>query len=76
MSVGCSEVGNRIGKTSMRIQTGNNRMKTVVSLALLAIFLSGCVTKQTKTDSRGIIREEKYIIKRPVKNFIENVEFE
>ena len=44
--------------------------------ALAALSLSGCVMKQTTRDSRGVIQEEKYIIKRPVKNFIKNVEVE
>lgn len=44
--------------------------------ALGALSLSGCIMKQTTRDSRGVITDEKYIIKRPIKNFVENVEVE
>lgn len=51
-------------------------MKPILILALATMILSGCVMKQSKVDSRGRVTDEKYIIKRPVKNFIENVEVE
>ncbi len=51
-------------------------MKPAVFLiSLVALCLSGCVVKRTTTDEKGRT-DEKYIIKRPVKNFIENVEVE
>jgi hypothetical protein len=48
----------------------------IMASALIALSLSGCVMKQTTRDSQGRITDEKYIIKRPVKNFIQNVEVE
>ena len=40
------------------------------------MFFSGCVYKQETMNSQGQVTEEKYIIKRPVKDLIEKVEFE
>lgn len=44
-------------------------------LLFLTLGSSGCVTKRTVTE-RGHTVEEKYVVKRPVKKFINNVEFE
>jgi len=51
-------------------------MMRALILILIALSFSGCVTKQTTTNSQGVVTDEKYIIKRPVKKFINNVEFE
>ena len=54
-------------------------MKKIIVIsvtAVVALSLSGCIYKQEKINSRGQVTEEKYIIKRPVKDFIEKVEFE
>ena len=51
-------------------------MKSIISIALVTLTLSGCVYKKTVTDSRGVVVEDKYIIKRPVKDFVDKVEFE
>ena len=51
-------------------------MKSVIFVMLVALFMSGCLMKQTTRDSSGIIVEEKYIIKRPIKNVIQNLEVE
>ena len=50
-------------------------MKYIIIAALIGLVTSGCVVKQTTTDPKGNT-DEKYIIKRPVKKFIENVEME
>lgn len=52
-------------------------LKSLILIAALAplTLLSSCVIKQTTT-REGAVVDEKYIIKRPVKNFIENVEVE
>ena len=42
----------------------------------LVLVMCGCVTKQTTYDRSGAIEEEKYVIKRPLKKFVETVEFE
>ncbi len=42
---------------------------------LFVLILSGCVTRRTVTKNGRVI-EKKNVIKRPVKNFIENTEFE
>jgi hypothetical protein len=42
---------------------------------VLAVAGSGCITKRTVSQG-GRKVEEKYVVKRPVKNFIRNVEFE
>ncbi len=48
-----------------------------ISLLLgIAFSLCGCVTQQTTYDRQGNVTDEKYIIHRPIKNFIENVEVE
>jgi hypothetical protein len=47
----------------------------VPGLLVLTLGISGCVTKRTVTE-RGHTVEEKYVVKRPVKKFINNVEFE
>jgi len=47
------------------------------ALLLSMVSLTGCITKQTTTSaSNGAVIDEKYVIKRPVKNFIQTVEFE
>jgi hypothetical protein len=51
-------------------------MKTIIFMVLVMLTFPGCVYKQTTTDHRGVVTDEKYIIKRPVKEFIENVEIE
>ena len=43
------------------------------SMASLTCCFTSCVTKQTTTVN-GQFVEERYVIKRPVKNFIQNVE--
>jgi hypothetical protein len=50
-------------------------MKATIFIALTALFLTGCIMKRTVTDEKGVTKE-KYIIKRPVKEFIKNVESE
>lgn len=40
------------------------------------LALPACVTKETVMDSRGNTLDEKYIIHRPVKKFVESVEVE
>ena len=46
-------------------------------MCVLVVFaLSGCIYKETTTNNQGIVTEDKYIIKRPLKDFVENVEFE
>jgi len=54
-----------------------NLLKPILIFASLLsyLILTGCITKQTTT-SNGAFVEEKYVIKRPVKNFIKNVEVE
>ena len=42
---------------------------------VLTVVGSGCVTKRTVSHS-GRTVEEKYVVKRPVKRFLNNVEFE
>ena len=42
---------------------------------VVAFAGSGCVTKRTVSHG-GRTVEEKYVVKRPVKRFINNVEFE
>jgi hypothetical protein len=44
-------------------------------LAVLVLGTSGCVTKRTTTQ-RGQVVDEKYVVKRPVKNALENLEVE
>ena len=51
-------------------------MKFVVFVILIALCMTGCLVKRTTTNSVGIVTEEKYIITRPVKNAIENIEVE
>jgi hypothetical protein len=51
-------------------------MKAITIIPLIALSLSGCVMKETKTDRRGVVTEEKYVIKRPVKEALENMEVE
>lgn len=49
---------------------------TVLSLLIGATLpLASCVTKQT-TRRAGVVVDEKYVVKRPVKKFIETVEVE
>ena len=54
-----------------------NFIKNTILIAFLVSMagLTSCVTKQTTTVN-GQFVEEKYVIKRPVKNFIQNVEVE
>ena len=55
---------------------GKKYMKSI-SLVLIVLFVfSGCVYKQETINAQGVIIDEKYIIKRPVKDFIKKVEFE
>jgi hypothetical protein len=58
---------NRIMKISM--------MKPII-LILVTLSLVGCITRKTTRDSQGIVIEDKYIIKRPIKTFVNNVEME
>ena len=44
-------------------------------IGILTFPLQGCVVKRT-TESGGRVTEEKYIVKRPVKNLIQNTEIE
>ncbi|MFT5904585.1 MAG: hypothetical protein ACI9E1_000170 [Cryomorphaceae bacterium] len=48
---------------------------TLLGLLLATASLTGCVTKRTTT-SNGAVTDEKYVVKRPIKKFINNVEFE
>lgn len=45
------------------------------AIALCAFSLSACVTKRTVTEG-GQTVEEGYVVKRPIKNAIENTTFE
>jgi hypothetical protein len=51
-------------------------MRYIILLSFVSIIFSGCIYKQETINSRGQVTEEKYIIKRPVKDFVEKVEFE
>jgi hypothetical protein len=51
-------------------------MKKLLLFMLAALSFCGCVTKRTTYDQNGVITDEKYIIKRPIKDFIQNVEVE
>ena len=66
----------RITNINTNCTEKDRTMKLTILVALIALFLSGCLVKQTKTDPMGDVIEEKYIIKRPVKEVIENIEFE
>ena len=44
-------------------------------ITILTLSFQGCVVKRT-TESGGRVTEEKYIVKRPVKNLIQNTEVE
>lgn len=48
----------------------------LTALIIIALFLCSCVYKQEKISREGVVMEEKYIIKRPIKDFVEKVEFE
>lgn len=52
-------------------------MKLVLSFGIMVASLSlcACVTKRTVTENGRVI-EKKNVIKRPVKNLINNTEFE
>ena len=50
-------------------------MKPII-LILVTLSFVGCITRRTTRDSQGIVTEDKYIIKRPIKTFVENVEME
>ena len=58
------------------VYTPMKKIIIILVTAVVALSLSGCLYKKEKINSRGQVTEEKYIIKRPVKDFIENVEFE
>ena len=45
-------------------------------LSGLSLASTSCVTKRTVTDDRGVVVDESYVIHRPVKKFVENVEVE
>ncbi|NWK55900.1 hypothetical protein HW115_09775 [Verrucomicrobiaceae bacterium N1E253] len=47
----------------------------IVTVTPFCLTTSSCVVKQTTTRD-GAVVDEKYIIKRPVKKFIQNAEFE
>ena len=51
-------------------------MKYALFVAVAVVLLSGCVMKQTHVDGYGRTTDEKYIIKRPVKELIGNAEAE
>ena len=51
-------------------------LKAILAAALMALFLSGCLVQETKTNRQGVVTEEKYVIKRPVKEALENLEVE
>jgi hypothetical protein len=57
-------------------RTFMKRIIVISVTAVVALSLSGCVMRETTTNSRGVVTDDKYIIKRPVKDFIEKVEFE
>ena len=50
-------------------------MRNII-LILIALSFCGCVTQRTKYDSQGRVIEDKIVIERPIKKFIEKVEFE
>jgi len=51
-------------------------LKPFIFLSFLAaLTTSSCVVKQTTT-SDGAVVDEKYVVKRPIKKFVETVEFE
>ena len=45
-------------------------------LAGFSIASTSCITKRTVTDDQGVVVDESYVIHRPVKEFVENVEVE
>ena len=47
----------------------------ICTLSICAFGLTSCLTKRTTT-SGGRVVEENYVIKRPVKNMINNLEVE
>lgn len=50
--------------------------KSVFMVLLVSIgTLTSCITKQTTT-ANGAVVDEKYVVKRPIKKFVETVEFE
>ena len=54
-----------------------NFIKQSILITFLISFmtLTGCVTKRVTT-SNGAVVEEKYVVKRPIKKFVQTVEFE
>ena len=50
-------------------------MKLLPILIICAVSCSGCLMKRTTTDWKGQT-QEKYVIKRPVKKIITNLEVE
>ncbi len=73
-------IGRQKFKTSSKEQKTMNTNKLtkllLLLISLVGLSLSGCLMKQTTRDSKGMITEEKYIIKRPIKNVIKNLEVE
>ena len=58
-----------------KFPAGIRRLLLLAGLAILSLGLAGCLTKRTVTkDGRTV--EKKYVVKRPVKNLIQNTEFE
>jgi uncharacterized protein YcfL len=51
-------------------------MKAIIFVILATLLLSGCLVKQTVTNSQGVVIQDKYIIKRPVKEALKNMEVE
>ncbi|WP_411827842.1 hypothetical protein [Luteolibacter sp. AS25] len=51
--------------------------KLLLSAIAMAVAFSSssCLTKRTTTDQHGEV-DETYIVKRPIKNVINNIEFE
>ena len=57
------------------LQAGHMKPTRWIPSLLLVFSLSGCVTKRTVTEN-GRTVDQKIVVKRPIKNAIENVEFE
>lgn len=52
-----------------------NKLPMLLLILGAAVPLTSCVTKQTTTRG-GVVVDEKYVVKRPVKKFIDTVEVE
>ena len=60
----------------MKFQHSSVMPKTIFAgVLVMTVVGSGCITKRTVSHG-GRTVEEKYVVKRPVKRFLNNVEFE